>query len=69
MIERKRKRMRRGKERVREQEKEEEKSKIRNNWNVFRHCELRKTSVYLDTKSINNSVILSVTVTVIPPCL
>ena len=46
------------------------KKKVRfiNNWNVFRQCKLRKTSVYLDTKSINYTIIFSVTVTVIPPC-
>lgn len=65
VIERKGKRVR-GRERVREWEKEEEKVRFRNNWNVFRQCELRKTSVYLDTESINNTV-MSVTVTVIPP--
>ena len=58
-----------GKRGLESEKRRKKKVRFKNNWNVFRQCELRKTSVYLDTKSINNSLILSVTVTVIPPCL
>ena len=69
MIERKGNGVRRRRERVREGEKKEEKVRFINSWNVFRQCELRKKNVYLGTKSINNILKLSKTVTVISPCL